>query len=302
MLDLAVKTAPSKVVSPHQDQAVKLPDSFNYIGVFLTFRCPYSCSYCINRFDDRNPRSVELSGREWISFFDRLDTRDIPVTLQGGEPGCHPDFVEIVTETLKNHHVDILTTLAFDLGKFVDHVNPAQMNRVAPYAPIRISYHPEQHDFQEVLEKTIFLQNHGFRVGLYGVLHPDHLTAIEHAVFICADLGVDFRTKQFLGWHHGVLYGEYAYPGVSAEGNKTSWCECAPTELLVAPDGAIHRCHSYLYAGLPPLGHVRDSRLMLANDYLACNRFGACNPCDLKVKNNRFQQFGHVSARIRNIR
>jgi radical SAM protein with 4Fe4S-binding SPASM domain len=242
-----------------------------------------------------------LSGGQWIDFFDRMDTRDIPVTLQGGEPGLHSDFVQIVAETLENHLVDILTNLDFDLDEFVDRVDPEKANRKAPYAPIRVSYHPEQFAFDDILRKVLFVKDHGFRVGLYGVLHPDYQGVMDHAAAVCRDLGVDFRTKPFLGWHKNVLYGEYAIQGVLPNGSVKRRCECAPTELLISPNGEIHRCHSFLYAGLPPLGHVNDKALRLSDEYMSCNRLGECNPCDVKVKNNRFQQFGHVAARIRNI-
>ncbi|MEI6808266.1 MAG: radical SAM protein [bacterium] len=302
MQQSVAKSIREELVPMHRAGSLVLPESYNYIGVFLTFRCPFRCSYCINRFNGSNLRFSELSGREWIEWFDRLNTRDVPITLQGGEPGSHRDFIEIVAKTIQNHPVDILTNLEFDLARFVTVVNPVKMNRPSPYAPIRVSYHPEQFSLVDILGKVRFLRDEGFRVGLYGVMHPENLAAMEHAAAVCADLGIDFRTKPFLGWHNNVLHGEYAYPGVGSPGGKTHWCECAPTELLAAPDGSIHRCHSFLYAGRKPLGHVTDRMLKLSDEYLACNRFGNCNPCDMKIKNNRFQQFGHVAARIRNIR
>ena len=29
-----------------------------------------------------------------------------------------------------------------------------------------------------------------------------------------------------------------------------------------------------------------------------CDVYGHCNPCDIKVKTNRFQEFGHTSVQI----
>ena len=278
-----------------------LPRSYNYVGAFLTFRCPYRCSYCINRFHGREIRGYqEMAGREWIAFLSRLETLDVPVTLQGGEPGLHPDFVAIVREISRFQFVDILTNLAFDLNAFVREIQPDRLNRKAPYAPIRVSYHPEQFSLDEIVKRVLFLQNAGFRVGLYGVTHPSQAREIEHAQKVCANLGIDFRTKPFLGWFKDVLYGEFAFPE-SCSGGKLRRCECATTELLIAPDGTIHRCHQFLYEGRRSLGHVADHDLHLPEHFMACSKFGHCNPCDVKVKNNRFQQFGHVSMRIRNI-
>ena len=281
--------------------AQSLPPSYNYIGAFLTFRCPYHCHYCINHFHDQGaPAYDEIPGKAWISFFERMDARDVPVTLQGGEPGLHPDFVEIVKGISPYHHVDILTNLAFNLEHFVREIDPETINRDAPYAPIRVSYHPSQFTLDQITKRILYLQNAGFRVGLYGVTHPAQMRQVEQARAVCSDLGIDFRTKPFLGWHEGTLYGNYAYPEACA-GGEPRWCECAPSELLIAPDGSIHRCHLFLYENRRSLGHISDPDFRMSEDYLACALFGHCNPCDVKVKNNRFQQFGHVAARIRSI-
>jgi len=280
---------------------VKLPRSFNYVGAFLSFRCPYRCSYCITRMPD-NPRmpSTETPGESWIRFFDRLENRDVPISLQGGEPGKHPDFIEIVRETSKRHFVDILTSLEFDLMEFVNEIDPEFINRDAPYAPIRVSYHPEQFTLEHILQRVLYLKNAGFKVGLYGVLHPAQIQKMRRAESICADLGIDFRTKPFLGVYRGKLYGEYAYP--DACGSKEQrHCECAPSELLIAPNGSIYPCHHHLYGRFEATGHIDDANLHLSGDFRPCSRFGNCNPCDVKIKNNRFQRFGHVSVSIRAI-
>lgn len=278
---------------------VSLPPMYNYIGVFLTFRCPFNCSYCINRFGETSKlTAAEITGKEWIDFFNRLIARDIPITLQGGEPGCHPDFLDIVRETAKTHLVDILTTLSFDLRNFVRHIEPSSLNREAPYAPIRISYHPEQFSLNSVINKAKFLQNAGFRVGIYGVMHPSQIGEMKHAESVCSDLGIDFRTKPFLGFYNGMLSGQYAYPDACAlQCPQTR--ECAPSELLLAPDGTIYPCHHHLYNQINSSGHINDKYLYIADNYKTCHYYGHCNPCDVKIKNNRFQQFGHVAARIR---
>jgi hypothetical protein len=286
---------------PQAAGKLALPASYNYVGAFLTFRCPYQCSYCINRFHGKAVLGYqETPGSEWIRFFEQLDARDVPVTLQGGEPGLHPDFRTIVREVSAFQFVDILTNLAFDLRAFVREISPEMINREAPYAPIRASYHPEQFSLKTIVERVLFLQKEGFRVGLYGVQHPEQMKEVEYAAARCADLGIDFRTKPFLGWHEGKLHGAFAHPEACA-GGRPRRCECAPSELLIAPDGAIHRCHQFLYEKAHPLGHISDTSPCMTETHLACDQFGRCNPCDVKVKNNRFQQFGHVAARIRNI-
>lgn len=283
---------------------IALPESFNYIGIFLTYRCPYRCSYCINTFHSaraqRDMKRTECNADQWVTFFRQLDTHGVPITLQGGEPGVHPEFTDIVERTLAFHQVDILTNLAFDLDAFIARIDPEKMNREAPYAPIRVSYHPEQFSLETIVARVKKMQSAGFRVGLYGVMHPAQEQLVLDAQKQCLDEGIDFRVKPFLGMYQGKLYGEYAFPDGCSGVQKT--CECAPTELLVGPDGLIYRCHYFCYTKAENRGHISDQDLTLSDAYRFCDQFGHCNPCDLKIKNNRFQQFGHIAAHIRNIR
>lgn len=283
------------------ENAVYLPEKFNYIGIFLTFRCPYTCSFCINNFrNNKTGAYKEIPGKEWINFFKRLKPGNVPITLQGGEPGVHKDFISIVEETSRIHSVDILTNLAFDLDEFINRIDPELINRDAPYAPIRVSYHPSQFTLDEIVEKIGVMTQAGFRMGLYGVTHPSQMDEIETAAKTCRQLNIDFRTKEFLGYHNGKLYGQYAYPDACTLKTPKS-CECSPSELLIAPDGSIYPCHHHIYNKVESCGHIRNKKIELTTEPRSCPYYGHCNPCDVKIKNNRFQQFGHVSVKIRNV-
>ena len=61
----------------------------------------------------------------------------------------------------------------------------------------------------------------------------------------------------------------------------------------------MYRCHSDLYAGRDPIGHTLDPDFQIEDVYRKCDVFGHCNPCDLKVKTNRLQEFGHTSVDIK---
>ncbi len=286
------------LTGPQQHDAIELPPTYNYIGLFLSFRCPYGCSYCINRQDTVPHSGSELTGDQWLTFLRRLRTRDVPVTFQGGEPGCHPEFIGLVRDTLRLHPVDILTNLAFDIDEFARQVPAQAINRDAPYAPIRVSYHPEQFTLEHILERVLMMQQYGYRIGLYGIDHPAHAYAMVRAAAICRESGVDFRMKSFLGQHNGRTYGELAYPDACWQ-SQAGTCECTPSELLIAPDGGIFPCHHHLYSRIGEISRVTQRHVALTELPQPCNSFGHCNPCDIKVKNNRFQQHGHVSVQIR---
>lgn len=275
-----------------------IPDSFNYIAVFLTFACNLTCSYCINRYGEFAPSKRTMTCKEWLRGLNRIISRpDLPITLQGGEPTLHPAIWEIIAGIRPDLHIDLLTNLEFDINRFISLVPPERMRREAPYASIRVSYHPEVMKIEPLAAKVLALLDRGYSIGIWGVEHPRHHDQIATARDYCTPFGIDFRTKEFLGEHEGRLYGEYRYPGACGRQSQGSVL-CRTTELIVGPGGDIYRCHGDLYEGRKPLGHLLDPGFIIDTDFRPCHHFGLCNPCDIKIKTNRFQQFGHTSVEI----
>lgn len=276
-----------------------IPDSYNYIAVFLTLSCNYRCSYCINYFEQGKFTQKHISGEDWVRGLNRIISRDdLPVTLQGGEPSVHKDFICILNNLKPQLKIDILTNLQFDVDEFISKVNPTKLKRNAPYASIRVSYHPEVMDLQETIDKTLKLQDAGFYIGIWGVLHPSQEEIILKAQDKCQKLGIDFRTKEFLGEYNGKLYGTYKYEGACSKKFRKR-VQCRTTELIIGSDGSIFRCHSDLYERRSPIGDVLDPQFQIEDGFRECANFGHCNPCDIKIKTNRFQQFGHTSVDIK---
>ena len=275
-----------------------IPEHYNYLAVFLTFACNLNCSYCINRFEKGNFSRRHLSGTEWVRILNRIVSReDLPLTLQGGEPTLHKEFIHIINHLRKDLPIDILTNLQFDVDEFIERVNPERIKRNAPYASIRVSYHPSQMNLEELIEKTLKMQDAGFSIGLFGVLHPEQEEEILTAKERCLKLGVDFRTKEYLGYCNGKLYGTYLYPNACTM-EKAEEVFCKTTELIVGPAGEVYRCHHDLYEGFPSIGNLIDGAFQIQDIFRPCEVYGFCNPCDVKVKTNRFQQYGHTSVEI----
>lgn len=281
----------------------------NYVAFFLSFACNLKCDYCINLHDNgsrfEQARGRYMSADEWITAANRLVLReDLPLTLQGGEPTLYPDFYRFVNEVKPEIKMDLMTNLMFDVEAFIQNVPVERFTRAAPYAAIRVSYHPGQNDIDELIVKTRRLQDAGFRIGLYGIEHPDQeirkhiLTIQEH----CLALRLDFRLKEFLGEYNGVMYGTFKYAQCVARETLKA-CECRTTEIIVDPSGYVYKCHADLYKGRNPIAHILDDDFTEANidEFRHCDYFGTCNPCDVKIKTNRFQEFGHTSVEIRNI-
>jgi len=288
---------------------IKLKDHHNYVAFFLSLGCNLNCTYCINLHNSgsryKQAKRKELSYKDWIEAGNKLELRDdLPLSLQGGEPTLLNGFNTFTREVKPEIKMDLLTNMMFDVDKFIKEVPVERFTRDAPYASIRVSYHPGQNDIEDLIYKTQKMEDAGFRVGLFGIELPDS-TLNKHIFEVkerCLNLGIDFRTKEFLGEFEGQLYGTFKYDG-SVLGEKLKYCKCKTTELLVDPNGYVYKCHSDLYNGRDPYANILDDfSTDMIDIYRDCNYYGDCNPCDVKVKTDRFQQSGHTSVDIIDIK
>lgn len=271
--------------------------NITYIGAFLSLRCNFRCPYCINRHGRFKPRA-EITIGEWLSILEKLDPVDlrarmVPITLQGGEPTLYRGWMDLVLRLDDRFYLDLLTNLSFDVDGFIRRVPPSKFQRDVPYAPIRVSYHPgQQTSYNELLDKCSLLQEAGFRVGIFVVDHPLFAAQIPKWRELAEARRLDFRTKEFLGFYAGKVWGKYKYPASVLGKHKylPRLVHCRTTELLISPDGTVHRCHRDLYAGENPHGQV--------GVFQPCWNFGECSECDVKIKNNRFQEMGSCSVEI----
>jgi len=280
---------------------LQLPDSLNYIGLFLTLECNLNCSYCINDPEQSGRRATlfpiqgkttrkTLTPDQWRDALLRIPVReDLPITLQGGEPMLYwgGKGLGIVLERVP-HSFDLLTNFPVTPDVFVRNLNgqQAKLQRRAPYPSIRVSYHADEMDrvwkgrgFAELVDRCEGLKDHGFRVspdksqsdvGIYMVEHPQNrVTAQMRAAF---EGRVPFEGKEFLGVHEGKLYGHYLYPfstDLIARGihPQTLHCECRTTELLIDPMGFVWGCHFYLYQAWSKGGLQQEFAALEAEEF-----------------------------------
>jgi hypothetical protein len=283
--------------------AIRMPKRYGYIAAFLTLNCNLNCSYCINWHNGPGSRHRrQMNAAEWLRGLNRiLSPPDLPVTLQGGEPTLHGGFLDIINGLRGELTIDILTNAQFDVERFVAAVPTQRLRRDAPYASIRVSYHPETMDLADTKRRVLRLLEGGYSVGIWAVEHPAWAEAVGRAREECLAAGIDFRVKEFLGEHDGRTYGTYKYPEAVAgrRAGRPRPVECRTSELIIGPSGHVYRCHSDCYADRGPIGHILDPSFDVEDIYRPCENFGLCNPCDIKVKTNRFQQYGHTSVEIR---
>lgn len=273
-----------------------IPNSFNYIEAYLTFSCNLNCSWCINKQANK-PYATEMPASEWIKGLNRIETKkDLPITIGGGEPTSYINFYEVVKGV--NKPMDLLTNGQFDVRYFMRKIKPNKFKRGAKYASIRFSYHPRITDLYKLIRTVRLLKKKGYEVGIWAVNHPAYTSDILFAQRIASGkFEIDFRLKEFLGVYKGKLYGTYKYPE-AVDGKKKS-CLCKGSELLIAPDGEIYRCHYELYKGINSQGHILDKTVKLNDKFTPCSNCGLCSYCDVKNKFNRYQQSGHCAVEIK---
>jgi hypothetical protein len=239
-------------------------------------------------------RYNQLSAQEWIKGLSRIQAReDLPITISGGEPTLHKKFFDIANGVGKP--MDLLSNGNFNVSEFIYKINTSVFNRGAKYASIRLSYHPNNTKLWSLLRCAWLLNNMGYSVGVWAVKHPDYKLRIYLVRLLFNLFGIDFRAKEFLT---GSL-GTYKYPeGLDGKEKK---CLCKPSELLIAPDGRLFRCHHDLYHGVNSYGNILDEKVKLPTKFAVCYNYGRCSPCDLKIKYDRFQEKGHCSVEIKKL-
>jgi len=277
---------------------MKLPIRYNYAEAYLTLRCNLGCSYCINDNSGVKRNRKELSADEWAKALNRIDFGETPLTLGGGEPTLYKGFYNLLDKLKPDIQVDLLTNLTFNVDEFIKKTKPERFtqNNIPSYKSIRASFHPEKHNPKDLVDKAAKLQNEGFQIGIFALNHPKNMIKNMEIAELARKNKIYFFIKDFLGWFDGQLFGYYKYPK-GLDGDR-KLADCRTKELLIAPDGEIYRCHRDLYHAENPVGHLLDENFEIQDVFRPCKNYGLCNPCDLKLKTNRFFQMGNCSVEI----
>lgn len=261
---------------------------YNYIAAFLTFGCNLQCPYCITRLDGLKGKS-NRTGSEWVNFINDLDIKeDVPVTLQGGEPTMHPDFYKIVKGIREGISLNLMTNIQFDVREFSKKVGIDKFNRKAPFPSIRVSYHVGQMDRRNTIRKVKEMTDLGYSIGLYMLSHPINEEEIKAVEYECLELGVDFRLKEYLDRNVSKKLFKYGF-------EKDIMVKCRITDLIIGPNLRMYRCHYDLYTGKNLIPFPERT---FSPQWMPCEYPTKCNPCDVKIKNNRYQNWGYCSAEI----
>jgi len=276
---------------------MKLPKTYDYAEAYLTFNCNLSCDYCINKSGGLEKRK-ELTAEQWTKGLNKINF-DIPLTLGGGEPTKHPEFFEILDGLRRDTKIDLLTNLSFDVDEFIKKTNPKRFSNSdnPAYRSIRASFHPTGMELEETINKAVKLQEAGFSIGLFSINHPANVQGNMQMSESARKNQIYFFIGDFLGKDEkGKLHGFYKYPE-ALDGNKKE-ALCKTSQLLISPNGDTHKCHRDLYLNKHPLNNILDNDFKVKDRFRKCINYGTCNPCDIKLRTNRFLQMGNCNVEI----
>jgi len=267
---------------------IKIPKEYNYAEAYFTLRCNFNCDYCINDKDGIKRNRNELTPKQWAEGLNKIDFGNVSLTIGGGEPTIRgKDFYELLDLIKPETKIDLLTNLSFDVDEFIRRVKPSRFTTPTKpfYHPIRVSYHVNNTDQDTTIEKAKKLQENGFGIGIFGLSHPYYINNNMEMAWKCNRAGVPFYTKDFLGEVDGRMYGFFKYPKGLDGIVKNAICRTR--ELLIGPEGNIYRCHRDLYHAENPIGNITKD-FTIEYRFRGCKNYGLCNPCDVKLKTNKF--------------
>ena len=286
-------------------EKIIVPKDYDYVGVYLTDRCHLDCPYCITTHHNSpfSKKDVpELRPEEWVIGLNRLELpKDVPITLQGGEPFLYKGIWKILEDV--RHKIDILTALPPFVKKshFLNLKTLEWNNRRAPYPTIRVSFHRGENDYKELVERIAELQEI-LNIGLYYLEYPSHSDEELAALGDYAKkFNVELRSKEFLGESNGRVYGTFLYPDAALGRPTGVKVLCRNTVVPIGQDGNIYRCHSDLYFSRPEgvLGNLLGEVFEFPDSHLYCDNYGLCSVCDVKIKTNHEQIYGYTSVDIK---
>jgi hypothetical protein len=277
---------------------IKVPDDYNYIGVFLTLNCPRRCSYCFNETDRLKKNRPLLDAKTWILGLNRLET-NLPLTMCGGDPLFHPQAIEIINGIRPDAMIDLVTTMPMSSSDFISSFSPKRFQRDFPYSALRVTFHPETMNIEHTVQICKEIHNAGFDVTVNIVNHPDQQDKIDVFRDKFRKAGVFCVIKPFMGYFEGKLYGVFRYPeGVKGKQNKSVYCKT--TNIIIGPEGNIYRCHEDMFSDYAAgvVGNLFDPVLSIESKYRSCPNFGLCHPCDMQIKYDRFEQWDYSVVNI----
>lgn len=284
---------------------------------YITYRCNYNCSYCIQkewyvtREIDRKPHRQfeELPGKVWVKSLSSIQYRPPVAIITGGEPTLHHDFYEIMIGlSHANYLLELSSNLSFNSDEFIKIFK--RYNLILP--SLFTSYPPEHSDPEEFIAKFIKLRDskiiakmHLNRVDcdIYPQLRSERFDQdIERFKALCKKHNLEFTSAEM----RSDKTTEASYRRIDRHGRKVTMpMECTSGWVDIAPDGEVYNCHYHFTQKTHSFGNIKDiGRLNYMPEYKEwfwCNDYGWCDPCHENSGHGLFKYKDRIFRRRKKI-
>lgn len=237
-----------------------------------------------------------LRGRTKRRFLRPSKKKKLSIT--GGEPTLHPDFIYIINNLDNNWRITV--TSNFTSPFFEKDICFLKQIRKTKRLKFNGSFHFLYTPLDRFIENVRKIKKAGLFVHtIFIVAHPGHIEEVQRYREKLLKIHPIVKLQRFLGYYQDKLYpcqdgydieyqqqdGIYNYKdyqqGFSQKNKQDIYCHM--NKVLFAPNGDIYNCHYKLYTGhKDKLGNLfdEDVRIVLPSDYVLCHDYGFCNPCD----------------------
>jgi len=175
---------------------VFIPKYPTYIGINITNRCNYECSYCIV---DGGKNEDELSHKQLYKILDEAHSMGVRyIGFSGGEPFYYPQFMDILELYLPHFGINIVTN-----GSLIDkniaeklkylskeHNLSLRISLDGPTANIH-EFFRGKGTYKTAINAIQLLLENNVPIGVYTVLHRHNINHFQKFLYFLKSLGIN---------------------------------------------------------------------------------------------------------------
>jgi len=245
----------------------------------VTGNCTYDCRYCELHYKEAYCYPTEI-----LKLINDLSkTKKVILTLFGGEPTIHPDFLKILEELDPSIELGVFTNLSKNIKYF------EKVLEIKPNLKFETSFHPSQSDFKTYYEKIEFLMSKKVKVSvafMYDTPYNMLKECYEELCSICPDV-TPFKisypdqgfTSEEVKWflnenttktrkinikyeENGEIIEKESTPGFLWAHNINNFkyfrCDCGKSCFYISSQGDVYPCLDYKKKNLGKFFSVKE--------------------------------------------